>query len=225
MHADPRCNGFWAGVWRARSRGSRRHRKAEETYRYVLGVQPLDQDALANLDRIYTSLGQWSDLAQVLEQRVKATTEPHELVELYAGSVKRTKKNSARSTTRCAPTGRSSMASTRATKAPSPRSADLPQKQAFRELNVVYERELETPAAMFRRRRSGPRLPTSPPTSSGTRPRHRDLEAGSRSAGEDPEALGALALLYESAANGPSSATCSSASTTSPTATTAVSRS
>src|SRR5262249_18289153 len=58
--------------------------KAEETYRYVLGVQPLDHDALGNLDRIYTSLGQWSDLAQVLEQRVKATTEPHELVELYA---------------------------------------------------------------------------------------------------------------------------------------------
>src|SRR5262249_54075750 len=58
--------------------------KAEETYRYVLGVQPLDPSALANLDRIYTSLEQWADLAQVLEQRVKASTEPHELVEFYA---------------------------------------------------------------------------------------------------------------------------------------------
>ncbi len=58
--------------------------KAEETYRYVLGVEPLDPEALANLDRIYTSLEQWADLAHVLEQRVKATTETHELVELYA---------------------------------------------------------------------------------------------------------------------------------------------
>ena len=57
--------------------------KAEETYRYVLGVEALDAEALANLDRIYTSLEQWPELAQMLEQRVKATTEPHELVELY----------------------------------------------------------------------------------------------------------------------------------------------
>ena len=33
--------------------------KAEETYRYVLGVEQLDEEALANLDRIYTSVEQW----------------------------------------------------------------------------------------------------------------------------------------------------------------------
>jgi tetratricopeptide (TPR) repeat protein len=57
--------------------------KAEETYRYVLGVEPLDSKALAELDRIYTSLEQYADLAQVLEQRVKVPMEPYELIELY----------------------------------------------------------------------------------------------------------------------------------------------
>jgi golgin subfamily B member 1 len=47
--------------------------KAEETYKYVLGVDATDVEALANLDRIYLSLEAWQDLAQVLEMRVQAT--------------------------------------------------------------------------------------------------------------------------------------------------------
>jgi tetratricopeptide (TPR) repeat protein len=58
--------------------------KAEETYKYVLGVDPTDVDALANLDRIYVSIEGWRDLAQILEMRVKATADRLELVELYA---------------------------------------------------------------------------------------------------------------------------------------------
>ncbi|MGH7294521.1 MAG: tetratricopeptide repeat protein, partial [Polyangiaceae bacterium] len=58
--------------------------RAEETYKYVLSVEPTDSEALANLDRIYLSLESWQDLAQVLEMRVKATTDNLELVELYA---------------------------------------------------------------------------------------------------------------------------------------------
>ncbi len=58
--------------------------KAEETYKYVLGVEPLDVEALANLDRIYLSIESWPELAQILEQRVKAHTDTLELVELYA---------------------------------------------------------------------------------------------------------------------------------------------
>ncbi|MEO7111365.1 MAG: hypothetical protein ABI183_13085, partial [Polyangiaceae bacterium] len=62
--------------------------KAEETYKYVLSVEPLDLDALTNLDRIYLSLEQWPELAQTLEQRVKAVAqagdENRELVDLYA---------------------------------------------------------------------------------------------------------------------------------------------
>ena len=53
--------------------------KAEETYRYVLGVEELDVDALRELDRIYTSVEQYAELAQVLEQRIRATTEKYEL--------------------------------------------------------------------------------------------------------------------------------------------------
>ena len=57
---------------------------AVATYRYVLGVDPLDADALSNLDRIFEALEQWAELAQVLEQRVKATEDTVELVDLYA---------------------------------------------------------------------------------------------------------------------------------------------
>ncbi len=56
--------------------------KAEETYRYVLTVAPGDQEALANLDRIYSSLEQYAELAGVLEQRALGA-EPHEQAELY----------------------------------------------------------------------------------------------------------------------------------------------
>jgi golgin subfamily B member 1 len=57
--------------------------KSEETYRYVLSVEALDVEALTNLDRIYSSLEQHPELAQTLEQRIKATTEPFELIELH----------------------------------------------------------------------------------------------------------------------------------------------
>ncbi|MCA9627067.1 MAG: tetratricopeptide repeat protein [Myxococcales bacterium] len=56
--------------------------KAEETYRYVLSVAPGDQDSLANLDRIYSSLEQYAELAGVLEQRAVGAEE-HEQVELW----------------------------------------------------------------------------------------------------------------------------------------------
>jgi tetratricopeptide (TPR) repeat protein len=58
--------------------------KAEETYKYVLGVDPTDADALANLDRIYASQEAWQDLAGILEMRVKASRDPLDLVELEA---------------------------------------------------------------------------------------------------------------------------------------------
>ncbi len=58
--------------------------KAVETYRYVLSVEGLDVEALQNLDRIYLSIESWADLAGVLEQRVKAPADDLELVDLYA---------------------------------------------------------------------------------------------------------------------------------------------
>ncbi len=57
---------------------------AEGTYKYVLTVRALDVDALSNLDRLYTLQENWVELAAILEQRVKATTDAAELVDLYA---------------------------------------------------------------------------------------------------------------------------------------------
>ena len=58
--------------------------KAEETYRYVLTVEPREKDALANLDRIYSSLEQWPELAGVLEQRAVAAEDTLDKVDLYS---------------------------------------------------------------------------------------------------------------------------------------------
>ncbi len=57
--------------------------KAEETYKYVLTVAPLDSEALSDLDRIYESIESWPELAGVLEQRLRAGGEPHELTEIH----------------------------------------------------------------------------------------------------------------------------------------------
>jgi tetratricopeptide (TPR) repeat protein len=58
--------------------------KAEETYKYVLTIEPTEPEALANLDRIYLSLESWADLAKTLEMRVQATPDAMDLVDLYA---------------------------------------------------------------------------------------------------------------------------------------------
>jgi len=57
--------------------------KAEETYRYVLTISPQEAEALGHLDRIYTSLEQWPELAGVLEQRALVAEDKPEKVELY----------------------------------------------------------------------------------------------------------------------------------------------
>lgn len=57
--------------------------KAEETYRYVLSVSPLEIDCLENLDRIYSGMEQYAELAQVLEQRVQTTDDQYQLIEFY----------------------------------------------------------------------------------------------------------------------------------------------
>ncbi len=57
--------------------------KAEETYRFVLSSVPTDLVTLENLDRIYTSLEQWGDLAAVLETRARAVEDDFDKVELF----------------------------------------------------------------------------------------------------------------------------------------------
>lgn len=56
--------------------------KAKESYRFVLSVAPTDGPALENLDRIHTSLEEWADLAEVLERRAQGVSDPPERVNL-----------------------------------------------------------------------------------------------------------------------------------------------
>ncbi len=56
--------------------------RAEETYRFVLGVDDHDERALKALDRIYTEHGAYRALAQVLRKRIEGSNNSSELVEL-----------------------------------------------------------------------------------------------------------------------------------------------
>ena len=175
--------------------------KAEETYRYVLGVEPLDAEALANLDRIYTSLEQWGDLSHILEQRVKAVAEPHELVELYArlGETYEEKLGQVDDAVRAYRKIFDGL-DTAHEGAIFALARIYEQKQAFGNLDTVYQRELEnatgdTQEAEIRAKiahLSSDKL-GDPARAIETWKRVLDLR------GEDVEALGALANLYESA--------------------------
>jgi len=56
--------------------------RAEEAYRFILGRDELDVDALEALDRIYSEHGAAEALAEVLRKRVAATTDARDKVEL-----------------------------------------------------------------------------------------------------------------------------------------------
>ena len=57
--------------------------RAEETYRFVLGVDEGDDDALQALDRIYSEHGAHEALAQVLRKRLTATSDEQKLTGLH----------------------------------------------------------------------------------------------------------------------------------------------
>lgn len=57
--------------------------RAEETYRYLLGVSEREEEALVALDRIYDENGAHEALAQVLRRRIEATDVPTDLVDLH----------------------------------------------------------------------------------------------------------------------------------------------
>jgi golgin subfamily B member 1 len=56
--------------------------KAKESYGFVLSVVPSDGVALENLDRIYSSLEDWAELATVLEQRANVVADDEERVQI-----------------------------------------------------------------------------------------------------------------------------------------------
>jgi len=173
--------------------------KAEETYRYVLTVAPQEHDALANLDRIYTSLEQWPELAGVLEQRAASAEDDHEKVELYTrlGQVYEEQLGQTKDAIvayraifdKLSPTNEDAIAAL---------GRIYEQTEAYRELWSVYQRELDNAhgdvqEAEIRAKMAhlaAERLGNVDGAIEGWK-RVLDLR------GEDPEALGALAGLYE----------------------------
>jgi hypothetical protein len=186
----------------------------------VLGVEALDVEALTNLDRIYTSLEQYPELAQVLEQRVPRPRSP------TSSSSSTPARPGLRGAARTSSTTRSprlaagsSTSSSRPTSRRSSRSsASTAQKGAWGELKVV----LRAPA---RERVTGDseeagirrRWRTCSPRASATCRRGRDLEARARAARRGSGGARRASPISTSApSSGPSSPRCSSGTTTSP---------
>jgi tetratricopeptide (TPR) repeat protein len=173
--------------------------KAEETYKYVLGVDATDLEALANLDRIYLSVDSWQDLAQVLEMRAGATADSMELVEIYArlGELYETRLGNLSDAIRAY--RRIFDELDRAHEGAIAALARIYEYQeAWADLDAVYNRELETAsgdAAEADIRGKLARLASErlgqPERAIETWRAVLDLR------GEDPEALHALADLYE----------------------------
>ncbi len=170
------------------------------TYRYVLNVDPLDADALANLDRIYEGLEQWADLAQTLEQRVRATEDTVELIELYSrlGETYEEKLGQVGDAIRAFRAIFDQL-----DPAHEPTITALARlyefKQSWNDLNVVYERELNN--AMGDTQEAEIRAKLAHLAFDRLGDVDRAIETWKRVLdlrGEDPEALGALANLYES---------------------------
>lgn len=173
--------------------------KAVETYRYVLSVEQLDTEALANLDRIYLSIESWADLAGILEMRVKAPAEEIELVDLYArlGEVYETRLNDIPNATIAFRKIFDGLDKTHDA-AIQALARIYSQLESWQELNTVYERELENAAGDVAEAEIRAKLANlaalrlnDPTRAIDTWKIVLDLR------GEDPEALAALANLYE----------------------------
>jgi len=174
--------------------------KAEETYKYVLSVDAADVEALANLDRIYVSLESWQELAQILEMRVKATTDSVELVDLYArlGEVYETRlgdlPNAIRAYRRIfddLDKGHEAAVAALA--------RIYEQQGAWQELDGVYQRELENASGDTAEAEIRAKIAQLAATKLSQPERAIETwRAVLDLRGEDPEALHALADLYES---------------------------
>ena len=172
---------------------------AVATYRYVLGVDPSDADALSNLDRIFEAMEQWAELAQVLEQRVKPSDDPVDMVDLHSrlGAVYEERLQQYDDSIRVYRRIFDELDPTHE-EAISALERLYEYKEAWTDLNVVYERQLDNAMGDFEEaeiRAKMARLASDRlgdvDSSIDTWKRVLDLR------GEDVEALGALANLYE----------------------------
>ena len=176
--------------------------KAEETYKYVLGVDATDVEALANLDRIYLSLESWPELAQILEMRVKAPAEAHELVDLYArlGELYETKVGDLASAIRAYRRIFDDLEKTH-DGAIVALGRIYEQQGAWPELDGVYQRELENAAGDAAEAEIRAKIARIAAGKLGQPDRAIETwKAVLDLRGEDPEALHELANLYEAQA-------------------------
>lgn len=173
--------------------------KAIETYRYVLSVEELDAEALANLDRIYLSLEAWQELAAVLEMRVRAPVDELELTDLYArlGEVYESRLGDIPNATRAYRRIFDEL-ETSHDGAIQALARIYAAQESWEELNVVYERELENASGDVAEAEIRSRIAHL------AADRLSDLDRAIETwkvvldlRGEDPEALQALGALYE----------------------------
>ena len=178
--------------------------KAVETYRYVLSVEPLDIEALANLDRIYLSIesvGRARGHPRACASRHRPTT--LELVELYArlGEVYETRLADIPNATVAFRRDLRRPRQDARTRHPGPRAHLQALGCVDGAQRGLRARARERVGRRRRRPRSAPSSRTSRPSGSTTRPAPIDTwKIVLDLRGEDPEALAALANLYERAA-------------------------
>ena len=173
--------------------------KAEETYKYVLSVDQQDVEALSNLDRIYLSMEAWAELAQILEMRVRVPADALELTELYArlGEVYETRLGDIANATIAF---RRIFDELDRTHDPAIQALAriYQQQESWAELNVVYERELENASGDVQEAEIRARIAHLAASRLGDAQRAIDTwKIVLDLRGEDPEALDALANLFE----------------------------
>src|SRR5262249_39262662 len=57
--------------------------RAEDSYLRALAIEQRNPEALAALDRMYDASQKWSELAEILTQRIAGTTASEEIIELH----------------------------------------------------------------------------------------------------------------------------------------------
>ena len=173
--------------------------KAEETYKYVLSVEPADPEALANLDRIYLTLEAWSELAKILEMRVNVPADPVDLVELYArlGELYETRLEDLPSAIRAYRRIFDDLDKTHESTVGS-LARIYEQQGAWQDLDAVYQRELENSSGDSAEAEIRAKIAQLAAEKLGQPERAIEIwKAVLDLRGEDPQALHALADLYE----------------------------
>jgi tetratricopeptide (TPR) repeat protein len=173
--------------------------KAEETYRFVLGVDPTETTALENLDRVYVQWGAHEQLAAILVQRTRATQDDLEKVDLFARLGQVYDESLGRYDEAIAAYRTIFDGLDKAHEQAIAALARLYEhKQAWRELLGVYERELENAVGDVAEADIQAKIANLLANQLGDIPRSVELwKRVLDLRGEDPEALGALANLYE----------------------------